>query len=64
MLAILLALTPFTTFAGNAVVNMSHYDMMRPDFVAMKNEGVVDLAEATQATARATDDTFAAPGAD
>lgn len=29
--------------AGNAVVNMSHYDLMRPDFVAMKNEGVLGV---------------------
>ena len=34
---------PFTAFAGNSVVNMSHYDLMRPDFVAMKSEGVVGI---------------------
>ncbi len=32
---------PVCGFASNNVVNLSHYDLMRPDFVAMKNEGVV-----------------------
>jgi len=32
-----------SAFASNSVVNMSHYDLMRVDFVAMKNEGVVGL---------------------
>src|SRR5438552_9691796 len=30
-------------FAANSVVNMSHYDLMRPDFVAMANEGIVGV---------------------
>ena len=30
-------------FANSAVVNLSHYDLMRPDFVAMKNEGIVGI---------------------
>jgi lysozyme len=38
-----LALTPLSAFAANSVVNMSHYDLMRPDFVAMKSEGVVGV---------------------
>src|SRR5256885_2404532 len=38
-----LSLAPLTAFAGNAVVNMSHYDLMRPDFVAMKSEGVLGI---------------------
>src|SRR5437879_7331461 len=38
-----LAFAPLAAFASNSVVNMSHYDMMRADFVAMKNEGVVGL---------------------
>ncbi|HJT45833.1 MAG TPA: glycoside hydrolase family 25 protein, partial [Chthoniobacterales bacterium] len=37
----LLAILPSAAFASNSVVNMSHYDMIRPDFVRMKNEGVV-----------------------
>src|SRR5664279_4867870 len=27
--------------AGNSVVNLSHYDLMRPDFEQMKREGIV-----------------------
>jgi len=43
-LRIILALFPVTcAFAGNAVVNLSHYDLMRVDFVAMKSEGVVGV---------------------
>jgi len=30
-------------FAGNSVVNLSHYDLMRVDFEAMKREGVVGV---------------------
>jgi lysozyme len=41
LLAALLA--PFSAFAANSVVNMSHYDLMRPDFVAMKSEGVLGV---------------------
>ena len=32
-----------TAFAANSVVNMSHYDLVRADFIAMKNEGVVGV---------------------
>jgi lysozyme len=38
-----LQLSSTCAFAGNAVVNMSHYDLMRPDFVAMKKEGIVGV---------------------
>ena len=38
-----LAFAPLTALAGNSVVNMSHYDLMRVDFVAMKNEGVLGV---------------------
>src|SRR6266536_783670 len=31
---------PACAFAANSVVNLSHYDMMRPDFAAMKREGI------------------------
>ena len=30
-----------TAFAANSVVNLSHYDLMRPDFERMKAEGIV-----------------------
>jgi len=38
-----LQLLAVTAFASNSVVNMSHYDLMRVDFVGMKNEGVVGV---------------------
>ena len=31
---------PLGAFAINGVVNLSHYDLMRPDFIAMRKEGV------------------------
>src|SRR6266513_1090178 len=34
---------PACAFAGSNVVNLSHYDMMRPDFAAMKREGIVGV---------------------
>src|SRR5438876_10153944 len=36
-------LLPACAFAANSVVNMSHYDLMRPDFVAMANESIVGV---------------------
>jgi len=30
-------------FASNSVVNLSHYDLMRPDFERMKTEGIVGV---------------------
>ena len=30
-------------FASNTVVNLSHYDGMRPDFTRMRDEGVVGV---------------------
>jgi lysozyme len=38
-----LAVAPLTALAGNNVVNMSHYDLVRADFVGMKSEGVVGI---------------------
>src|SRR5438876_2408484 len=38
-----LQLLAVTAFASNSVVNMSHYDLVRADFVAMKSEGVVGV---------------------
>lgn len=34
---------PVSSFATNAVVNMSHYDLMRVDFTRMKSEGIVGV---------------------
>jgi lysozyme len=41
--AILLAVVPACAFAATNVVNLSHYDMMRPDFAAMKRQGIVGV---------------------
>jgi lysozyme len=41
--AILLFSVPACTFAASNVVNLSHYDTMRPDFAAMKREGIVGV---------------------
>jgi len=38
-----LAFAPLSAFAANSVVNLSHYDLMRVDFVAMKSEGVLGV---------------------
>src|SRR5437762_7458586 len=38
-----LQLLAVSAFASNSVVNLSHYDLMRVDFVGMKNEGVVGV---------------------
>src|SRR3984893_2530284 len=34
---------PACAFSASNVVNLSHYDMMRPDFVAMKREGILGV---------------------
>ena len=34
---------PACAFAASNVVNLSHYDMMRPDFIGMKSEGIVGV---------------------
>jgi len=41
--AFLLLFAPTCTFAGIHVVNLSHYDMMRPDFAAMRRQGIVGV---------------------
>src|SRR2546423_12926527 len=42
-LLLALAFAPLSAFAANSVVNLSHYDSMRVDFVAMKSEGVIGV---------------------
>ena len=39
----LLQALPAFALASNSVVNLSHYDSMRPDFVGMKQEGIVGV---------------------
>jgi len=36
-------LLPAGAFCATSVVNMSHYDMMRPDFAAMKRQGIIGV---------------------
>ena len=41
--AALLFLIPACAFSATNVVNLSHYDMMRPDFTTMKRQGIVGV---------------------
>src|SRR6266699_2684960 len=41
--AALLFLIPVGVFSATNVVNLSHYDMMRPDFAAMRHQGIVGV---------------------
>jgi lysozyme len=41
--AVLFFSLPASAFCGSNVVNLSHYDMMRPDFAAMKREGIIGV---------------------
>jgi lysozyme len=34
---------PLCASASNCVVNLSHYDLMHPDFVTMKNQGIIGV---------------------
>src|SRR5260370_24393382 len=36
-------LVPAGAFSAPSVVNMSHYDMMRPDFGSMKSQGIIGV---------------------
>src|SRR5207253_5906433 len=42
-LLFLLHASSIFALASNSVVNLSHYDMVRPDFVAMKSEGILGV---------------------
>src|SRR6187399_2489813 len=41
--AVLFFSLPACAFAASNVVNLPHYDMMRPDFAAMKREGIIGV---------------------
>src|SRR5205809_6758275 len=41
--AVLFWLLPACAFSATNVVNLSHYDLMRPDFAAMKRQGIVGV---------------------
>jgi len=38
--AVFIFMVPACAFAASNVVNLSHYDLMRPDFVTMRSEGI------------------------
>jgi len=40
---LMLQALPVCAFATNSVVNLSHYDLMRPDFVQMKAQGILGV---------------------
>lgn len=40
-LLLLSAALPLSALASNSVVNLSHYDLMRPNFAQMRDEGIV-----------------------
>ena len=40
---LLLQVLQVCAFAGNSVVNLSHYDLMRPDFQQMKAQGILGV---------------------
>ena len=42
-LVLLLPAFQFCAGATNSVLNLSHYDLLRPDFVTMKNEGIMGV---------------------
>ena len=42
-ISLLILALPVSAFATNAVVNLSHYDLMRPDFARMKSEGIIGV---------------------
>ena len=41
--AVLFFALPVCAFSATNVVNLSHYDMMRPDFATMKRQGIVGV---------------------
>ena len=41
--AVLFFSLPVCAFSARNVVNLSHYDMMRPDFATMKREGIMGV---------------------
>ena len=43
LVSLLLVASQICAFAANAVVNLSHYDLMRVDFARMKGEGIIGV---------------------
>lgn len=53
-------LLPAFAFAGNSVVNLSHYDLMRPDFVSMRQQGIVGVIHESSYPRAVRDEKYAA----
>lgn len=52
-------LLPACAFAANSVVNLSHYDLMRPDFGQMKREGIAAVIHECSYPRATRDDRYA-----
>ncbi len=57
-LAVALLAGAWSAFAGNNVVNLSHYDLMRPDFDAMAREGIVGVIHESSYPPNTRDDKY------
>ncbi len=55
-----LLVAPLSAFAGNSVVNLSHYDLMRPDFEQMRRQGIVGIIHEASYPKYVRDDKYAA----
>src|SRR5436190_17521660 len=42
-IAVLFSALPVCAFSATKVLNLSHYDVMRPDFITMKRQGIVGV---------------------
>ncbi len=56
---VMLVLLPVSTWAANSVVNLSHYDLMRPDFAAMQKRGIVAVIHEASYPRAVRDDQYA-----
>lgn len=57
---LLMQLVSVCSFAGNSVVNLSHYDLMRPDFASMRQQGIVGVIHEATYPRAVRDDKYAA----
>jgi len=57
---LILHLLPLCAEASNSVVNLSHYDLMRPDFAGMRNEGIVGVIHESSYPRYVRDDKYSA----
>ncbi|MDQ6808185.1 MAG: glycoside hydrolase family 25 protein [Verrucomicrobiota bacterium] len=57
-ISVLLLALRVSAFAGNSVVNLSHYDLMRPDFGQMSSEGIVGIIHEATYPPSTTDEKY------